>query len=202
MGFSVHQETKQPNGLVLNMRSNLYAIGVDAHMVERGRPEEHIHGSSKGRSMGLIEIRHSPIRWVNVLRYQASIGTIWNPPTTSYQNVYIVHDPTVYRKRKLKSVRIKDIPLIGQVVGVRWKGNCSGSVMKRINEDLLLNRALVRYKGDIEIRSDPKYRCWAISSSWWTWVRDRMEASQSPPYPEEWGCYETIARHLLESGEK
>ena len=50
--------------------SRLCVIGLDARMVERGPLLEDVVGDGAGKSLGLIEIRDSPICWVNVLRHE------------------------------------------------------------------------------------------------------------------------------------
>ena len=190
--------------------AGLCAIGLDARIVERGQPEENIgeEGWVLGKdekSLGLIEIRDSPIRRVNVLKIVRGKGT--QSEGVVYRNVYVVPDPSVSSKggyMVAKSVRAKSVPLIGRVVDIRWEGGKSHSnLMRRISEDILLNRSLIRLKEDVTIRTFLEYNCWSILSS-------RSSVGGFPgslfgrpaPSREQWNCYETIARHLLEPSGK
>jgi len=48
--------------------------------------------------------------------------------TYYYRNIYLVPDPYIRTKGylKAKSIRVKNIPLIGRVVDIRWKGKLRG----------------------------------------------------------------------------
>lgn len=187
--------------------AGLRSLGLDAIIVKRGRPEENIgeEGWVLGRdekSLGLIEVRDSPIRWVNVLDIVRGKGT--EGETVVHRNVYLIPDPMVSSKggyMLAKSVRVKSTPLIGRVIDIRWEGGKShGNLMRRMSDDILLNRSLIRLKEDVTIRGLPEYSCWAILSN-------RSSVGGFPwrffghpaPSREQWDCYELIARHLLES---
>ena len=186
--------------------ARLCAIGLDAIVVDRGRPEENIgeegwvFGENE-KSLGLIEVRDSPIRWVNLLDIVRNRGTQYQ--AVDHRNVYLVPDPTVSSKGEYmmaKSVRVKSTPLIGRVVDIRWEGGKShGNLIRRMSDDILLNRSLIRLKEDVTIRSFPEYSCWAILSS-----RSGTGGLFGHPAPsrEQWNCYESVARHLLESSGK
>ena len=206
--------------------ADLCAKGLDACMAERGQPEEHItwHGEE---SMGLIEIRDSPIRWVNVVRKQR--GSLLQSVIV-YINVYLVPDPSLPRKGylEIKPGRVKSVPLFGRVVDLRWKANfikikwkfmpiltrksipvkTESSLIRRLSEDVSLKQKLIGLKEDVKIRSFPEQRCWAMLSSHFPsgWFRPSgwFSSSMKQPAPsrELWDCYETIARHLLEAGGK
>jgi len=190
--------------------AGLRRLGLDAIVVTRGRPEENIgeEGWVLGKdekSLGLIEVRDSPIRWVNVLDIVQGKGT--QGESVVHRNVYLIPDSMVSSKggyMLAKSVRVRSTPLIGRVVDIRWEGGKShGNLMRRMSDDILINRSLVRLKEDITIRGFPEYSCWAILSS-------RSSVGGFPwgffgrpaPSREQWSCYETIAHHLLESDRK
>jgi len=185
--------------------ADLYAIGLDARMIVRGQLEEQVDGDYGGASLGLIEIQHSPIRLVNVLR---------KPYHTEYahghfyRNVYLVPDSTIFPDSTMfwegyeipvhgygRSVRVKNVPLFGRVIDVRWEGNFEGDLIRRLGQDVSLNQALIKLKEDIEIFSYPEYGCWTISPP-------SKKDEPATPSREQWDCYEAIARHLLGSSGK
>jgi len=175
----------------------LRAIGLDARKLERGRLEEDIARGSQ-KSLGLIEIQGRSIRLVNVLKAETSGGSN-NPGSVDYSNVYLVPDPVMgLQKLKLKSVRVRSVPVVGRVVDLHWKGNFKGNHISRLGQDVSLNQTLIRLKEDIEICSHPDHGCWSILSSRsstgnFPWVFFGHPA----PSREQWDCYETIASHLL-----
>jgi len=118
--------------------ARLCAIGVDARIAERGRPEEKLGCIGLKRSLGLVEIRGEPISWVNVINWtQHFPGNV-----QKYRNVYLVHDPNLSTKSKLN----------GNEIG------------RRIKKDVLLNQGLIGLARDIEILAFPEDKCWAILS--------------------------------------
>ena len=182
--------------------AGLQTLGVDARMAERGRPEEHV-GEDFGKSLGLMEIRGSPIRWVNVLKETEGGGPT---STVNYTIAFLVPNPTIQREVHLKTIREKSVPVVGRVVDLQWQGNFeegfNGLMIEKairnqsltrlremvrwLNEDVSLNENLIRLNADVHIRGYPKYDYWAI-----------LHISGS----FEWDCLETIARHLLEPAE-
>lgn len=186
--------------------ADLCAMGLDAHMLERGRPEEGVVGGSKGGSLGLIEIRAGPIRWVSVLRHtqRSGGGLSGGSETVTYTNVYLVSDTGIGRERRVevKSIPVKSVLLFGRVIDLLWKGKLQGDLIRRLNEDLLLKQSLLRVKEDVTIRSFPDVGCWAISSRWYQADWLGRTPKKLTPSREQWSCYETIARHLLESSGK
>ena len=118
--------------------ARLCAIGVDARIAERGRPEEKLGCIGLKRSLGLVEIRGEPISWVNVINWtQHFPGNV-----QKYRNVYLVHDPYLSTKSKLN----------GNEIG------------QRIKKNVLLNQGLIGLDRDIEILAFPEDKCWAILS--------------------------------------
>ncbi len=200
--------------------ADLCAIGLDARTVERDQPEEDIFGGWKGDSLGLIEVRESPIRWVNVLKHPESRYMA----TTVYTNVYLVPDTTVHygNPLEIKSIPVKSAPLYGRVVDIKWTASSVGiqgmavseqakddswkdkierNLIRHMNEDVSLKESLLGLEEEIAIRSYPNW-CWAISSRRQQAGWAKREPGQLALSREQWQCYQTIAGHLLASGGK
>jgi len=200
--------------------ADLRAIGLDALAIESSLPEEGIDCGVGGGSWGLIQIRNSPIQWINTLR-AFDIGGPGVPAggeLTEY--VYIIPDSAIRKEGylELESVRIKERRHVGQVVDFRWQGNFEGDIYLRMATGVIPEQAkktLIEYKDDIvnrldqdrflkqtliglgigigiKIRSYPEHGCWALLPY----------NNTSLPSREQWKCYESIACHLLESREE
>jgi len=90
---------------------------------------------------------------------------------------------------KIKSVRVKDYPVLGKVVDLHWKGKDSDlGIISRLNSDISIRDPIMR-SDDVLIRARGDHRCWIISTK----TRDVLDA----PSEEMWSCYQAIARHLL-----
>ena len=102
----------------------LNLFGVKAEMSDRGRPEEKVENSWFQRSLGVIDISEGPIRWINILKRDRSKDT----PPKWWVVMGIPDTVEISRSKeiKIKTVRKKNFPLFGKVVGVDWKGD-SGS---------------------------------------------------------------------------
>jgi len=121
--------------------TRLCAIGVDAQVAKRGRPEEKLGCSGLQRSLGLVDVYGEPISWVNVINWTRHFpGNV-----QMYRNVYLVHDPHLSTKSKL-----------------------NGDEIGRMKDGLLLNQNLIGLSRDIEIQAFPEYECWAILSEEYT----------------------------------
>ena len=105
-----------------------------------------------------------------------------------YHTGYGVPDPKVapkFPKVKIKSIKVKDFPLIGDVVDIRWKGEDFGlRLIESLNGVSSLLKPMMK-SGDLEIRVYPKHECWVLTT--------RNEG----PTTQLWDCYQAIARQLL-----
>ena len=164
-----------------NVCTNLTGLGVDARLAERGLREEKASIPRWYRSLGLIEIRKSPINFVHVIYIQTRYGR-------HYRTLYLIHDPSVYDKAGLKarSKRVKEFPVIGNVKDVVWEGNLGESIMQRLNEDQYLKQELIRLRHDVNVGTCPEIGSWKIE------VKGYLNKQVS----EKWEVYKTIARHL------
>ncbi len=183
-----------------NLCASLNSLGLNAQMAEQGKPEEHIGEDWMGKSQGLIEIQDGPIRRVNVLKEKGTGGEHGSPDT--YTNVYLVPSPTGYVETygEIKSIREKSVPLFGRVVDIRWEADVEGDLIRRINEDVSLKENLIKLNEDVTIRGFPEYSCWAIVSR--QYQGGFGLHNQRAPSRAQWECYETLARHMLESTRK
>jgi len=171
----------------------LRTIGLDAHVIE-GRHSIGYLLKRDDEPLGLIEIKNSPIRWVNVIRISSEHYNIdsFGHRSVSYscRNVYVVPDATVFEQeyRLIECVPIKRSWPASQSTDIYWKSRLQDRLYYRLSEDMLLNRNLVQLKRTITIKSFPGQACWSMYSS-----------RSGAPSRSEWDCYEMIARHLLES---
>lgn len=184
----------------------LCAIGLDARVAERTLAER-VWPKELGSegSLGKIEIYGQPIRWVNVLKAEGGSEYYYS---ITYRKVYLVPDEAIMpyspafwkgygtpAKGYGRSVRVRNVPLFGRVVHLRWRGYFVGDLIMRLGQDVSLNQALIRLKEDIKINCWPLYGCWTISPP--------SESNPlTAPSREQWNCYEIIARHMLESSGK
>lgn len=163
-----------------NLCANLQSLGVDARMAERGQAEEDIGRKDPNKSLGLIDIAEGPTRWINVVAVQQPnwVTNLWF--------IYGVPDPRIepnLTKVRIKSIRMKDFPLFGQVVDLRWKGKDIGlGIIERLNGDVLLKQPIIsscdaiitahcynppRSPESIMLGTPPdreEIRCWIIST--------------------------------------
>ena len=99
--------------------AGLRAIGVDARLAGRGRPEENKTWSNG--SLGIIDVSEGPIRWVNVVLWDWYLdGADW------YKTDYGVPDPRYLPSLEIRSIRMKRFPKFGRVINVEWKGDDHG----------------------------------------------------------------------------
>ena len=172
---------------ITSFYTGLQSLGISAQILPRGRPEESIRQGSKG----LVDIPEGPIRWINLRRVTSHSGS---GLVTGYFIDYGVPDLRLgpnSPKLIIKSVRIKNIPLLGEIVDLRWKGKDEGlGIIGRLNSDTSLKRPIM-ISHDVYIQGYGTHRCWIISmpSDWST----RWDV----PSRDLWNCYQGIARHLL-----
>ena len=181
---------------------SLCSIGVDAQVIERDEKELYddtygISGTAES-SLGKIEIKDSPICWVEIRRHtkvhgDASTRTGFGR-FTDRRFLYFIRDSSQYNKGhiELRSFRERSLPIFGQVKSIRWKGNFEGdiiaSIIRRLRENLVLNQTLIKLNKDIRIHNTG-IGGWYIS------------AKAKYPSRELWNCYEIIAHQLSGQGE-
>ena len=160
--------------------AGLRAIGVDARLAERGRPEEKKTAYSGPR--GVIDVSEGPIRWVNVVLwgYSQESGADW------YKTDYGVPDPRCLPSLEIRSIRMRRFPKFGRVINVVWKGDdCGLGIGHRLSSDEAISSAIMSTRDEVRVVAN--HGCWLIR-------RD----NRATPSAEQWSCYQAIAEHLLE----
>lgn len=197
----------KPSKEVIAFCDALRAIGVDAKLISE--PMD-LSGVIRFVDIkGMVEIQQeSPIRWVIPwLDLDPDLETI---ASSTAGISYIVPDSKLYKhmkKIKIRMIKHKNIPIIGKVKYVYWKGKDSDRrVIDSLNNDHdLINRLMqVELTGkNLWISSHyssggsgrfnfPKMpSCWEIQNS------DVYGSGFDHPSNEEWSCYQLIAQHLL-----
>lgn len=169
-----------------NVSAKLNSVGVEAKLAERGTNEEVASRPRWLSSLGLIEIRKSPINFVHIVYVQTRYGRY-------YSTLFLSHDPSVRNKEGLetRSKRLKKRPLIGKVIDVVWEGNLGEDILRRLNDDQYLKQELIRLRFDVKIGVCPDIGYW------------KMEIKDYPRthVREKWDCFEIIARHLRQKSD-
>ena len=164
---------------------SLRALGIQAQMSGRGRPEEKILSLGQ-QSLGVIEIVEGPIRWINV-RTIPIVAIGLESERHTYELVYGVPDPKV--QSGFPEVRLEAIDVIrwGLVsIGVRWQGKDFGlRLIDRLNDDV--SPKPIMDKCDLEIAANPEHSCWIVTAG----------TPGSFPSKVLWDCIQSLARHLL-----
>jgi hypothetical protein len=193
--------------------TDLRAIGLNSRIMGRGQPEEGISGGLMGVSLGLIAVENSPIKWINLLEHPAS-----RYASATYTNVYVVPDNRVRSGGylELRSAKRRSASVYGRVIDLDWTANFVGTrvvvnpeeewdddmeerLLDRINNDTTLKANLITLNEDITVRSVPNFWCWAIASGSYQERGPSYEHKRLAPSLEQWHCFETMARHLVEA---
>jgi len=167
--------------------TSLQALGIQAQLSERGRPEEDITSSKRflgdgSKSLGIIDILEGPIRWLNVKK-QVQDEDGWVIAGAEHWVECGIPDTKVqpgFSEVRLKLKRTKKFPLLGRVVRTRWDGKDFGTgVRNRLNQDITVINV------QIKIGAYPQYCCWILTA-------DKISIPS-----ELWDYYQRIAKHLL-----
>ena len=140
-----------------NVALELRSIGVDAELIDRGLPEEK---SGRG-SLGLILIRGSLIRWINVRR--EAWGDSEGGPHNSYYVEYAIPDSRPLPRFLVRSTFKKTFPLFGQVTDACWEGDKKKlGIAEKLESNEYIRYVVMRYRCGVEVVTSPKYACWLI----------------------------------------
>jgi hypothetical protein len=172
----------------------LKELGVDARIVER---TEQKHAFAAITSLVRSWLT-GPSAEIEIDGGPVSAVSLWSKsePKADYYDYftdYLVGDVRIDRsltKLSLKPVLRTRFPVVGDYVDVSWKGNDRRlGIVGRLQSDASLKKQLIDGRvDDLIIQADPKRRAWMLRRTGW----------QSPSR-ELWSCYQTIARHLLET---
>ena len=170
-------------------------LGIDAQFSETYQPE-HAIGISElfktNNSLGLINIKAGPIRWINFKECRESRGGDHRCTYTMDYGVPLTSGSKITKERIL-AARLKKFSIFGPVVRIRWKGEgwCR-NVANHLNGDALMGQPAVM-DGGIELTCYPEHLCWIISTKeWrlpsrgqWNAYQPSQPASGQAPYREE-----------------
>ncbi len=164
---------------------HLRKIGVKAYLVQMRDNREKIGQtrSSGEKSMGIIELQDRNINFINVTGVSSQYGT-------NYFINYLVRNPNMMEKRKLKKTRLvrrKSPRLWGKVVAIEWKGDAY--LAKSLNldyglENKLLQPELKDLRASVWIFPEPKHEYARIRTAYFV------------PFSEALETIGMIARHV------
>lgn len=166
---------------------NLSSLGITATLAERGRAEEKIENSWYQRSLGVIDIPEGLVRWINVLKKDASKNS---PP--QWWVVLCIPDRRPvpdHHVVDIKTVRRKSFPLLGKVVDVTWTSDDHHTGLAEVLSNDEGVRSLAKKIGNLVIRSYVK------EFEGWTLQVDRRFA----PTNQDWATIQKIADYILSS---
>ncbi len=158
----------------------LAAMGVDARLAERGRPEERLGSPvtiGRGHSLGLIDIEGSPIKWINVRAFIMH--------RSDYHLVYGTNGPQNSSRVRIRAKAIRDW---GPIEYVKWAGDDGGTgLISRLSTDPAIQSAVLAADVlPLQVEYRPPGELWLLST-----LPDRPV-----PSVEAWRCCELIAARL------
>ncbi len=165
----------------------LNSLAIRANLAERGRPEEKIENSWYQRSLGIIDIPEESVRWINILKKDASK----NSPPMWWVVLCIPDKRPVpnYKAVDIKTIRRKTFPLVGKVVDVTWKGNDHHTGLCEVLSGDEAVKELAKKIGNLTIHSyDKEFQGWTLQ------VDRRFE-----PTNQDWRTIQKIADYILSS---
>ena len=166
---------------------DLNFLGIRADLAERGRSEEKIEKSWYQRSLGIIDVAEGLVRWINVLKKDASRSS----PPQWWVILCIPDERPVpsHHAVDVKTVRKRSFPLFGKVVDVIWKGDDHHTGLAEVLSNDETVRTLAKRIGNLVIRSYAKeFQGWAL-------LVDRRFV----PTNQDWAAIQKIANCILSS---
>lgn len=183
-------------------RDDLYehvrTLGVPAELAPRGDPAESV---LRGPSLGLVMIPppHGLIRSVNVRR-------VINGDQDDYFTDYAVPDSRLSgldtSRLEITSAATGGFWPFRDPTGVEWRGNdLNLGILQRLNDDSSLAEHLLRRlfpRRPISIKAHQQSELWTITvpggdTNLFNVLLPRLDL----PSPDQWHCYQHIARHLV-----
>jgi hypothetical protein len=169
------------------LAQNLNSLGIRADLAERGRAEEKIENSWYQRSLGIIDVPEGLVRWINILKKDASKNS---PPM--WWVILCIPDERPLSNHKavdIKTIRKKSFPLFGKVVDVTWKGNDHHTGLTEVLSNDGAVKDLAKRIGNLTLHS------YAKEFQGWTLQVDR----RFEPTNQDWTTIQKIADYILSS---
>jgi len=186
-------ESLQP--LADSLYNHLQQLIGNAHPAEQGRSacsceNEECSCKQPVAHISLIEIQHSPIRWVDAAMDGNEL--LWG------EIEYGIPDPRPFPDIKIRARGVKSFPIFGRINGLRWDFVSGDKVLAtRIIRSLAGNSAITSgiidtgsLDDDPIIWTSPEHGLWWIGMLW-------RNPYLAPLSAQQWACLEKIADHLL-----
>ena len=177
-------------------------LGVDVEFSETYQREQVIgigEMFKANNSLGLINIKDGPIRWINFKEAKKNKG-LGADSRCTYKMDYGVPLSACSKisSKRILAARLKRFTIFGPVVRVRWKGEgWVSNVATHLNEDALMGQPAVM-DGNIELTCYPEHMCWIIAAKGFIGYSSPSALSEwRIPSREQWIAYEALARHLV-----
>ena len=168
-----------------DLTQNFVALGIPTKMAERKSSKENIGNRWHNRSLGVIDLPHGPVRWINIIKRDGGHN---RPP--KWWVIFCIPDTKPGSDKqlvKIKTARKKSFPIFGKVINVVWTGTDSSTgLINMLSSDDSV-KSLSKHIGNLEIATYHKeFRGWTLQV-------DRRFALLS----EDWAAIEKIADYLL-----
>ena len=169
------------------LAQNLNSLGIRADLAERGWAEEKIEDSWYQRSLGIIDVPEGLVRWINILKKDASR----NSPPLWWVILCIPDERPVpnYKVVNIRTIRRKSFPLFGKVIDVTWKGNDHHTELAEVLSKDESVKDLAKKIGNLTLHSYVK------EFQGWTLQVDRRFGLTN----QDWATIQKIANYILSS---
>ena len=177
--------------------ADLKTLGLSAGIVTEYRAEEKVGINSDEVAKGhLIEIRNTPISWINII-WRWPFGSVMASSVSQespFIFAYLIANSSLkYSNRKyaaIKPVRLRSLPFVGPVSGIQWKGVYADEIISQLKTDIIINHFLTTAWPNMKIYCYPDHGYWSITE----------EGSSWPGLSRgKWECYRRIAKYLQPS---
>ena len=165
-------------------------LGIDVQLSETYQHQQVIGIGDMfkaNNSLGLINIKDGPIRWINFREVKKGKGRGGDHRCT-YNMDYGVPLPSgsELTTERISATGLKRFYIFGPVVRIRWKGaRWCRYVANQLNGDAAMGKPS-NMSDSIELTCYPEHMCWIISIKDWR-----------HPSTEQWNAYQSLAEHLV-----
>ena len=125
-------------GLLGKICDNLVQWGTEAAVSETFRWEP-VTRTTKSRSEGMITVKQGPVKWINSRYVTSTEGE--NAGLSDSTLDIGIPDPrlrdqsiTKLAEFNIRSHKVRTIPIVGRIIGFRWKGNDLGLGIKETRQ--------------------------------------------------------------------